>query len=154
MIQRVQTLFMLLAVAGMVATFFTPIGAFMADTHHYVLSPYGIKDHLGNDFHSEVGSYYFYIPLTISLVLAIYSIFQFGRRKFQRTLNTLNMVCLAVTIVLVALYLKNVGDTFPDLGVGFGVGFFLPYLSFILLALANRAIKKDDDLVKSVDRIR
>ena len=35
-----------------------------------------------------------------------------------------------------------------------GIGMFLPVVSIILLALANKAIKKDEDLVKSADRIR
>lgn len=35
-----------------------------------------------------------------------------------------------------------------------GIGVFLPLGSIVLLVLANRAIQKDEDLVKSVDRIR
>jgi len=35
-----------------------------------------------------------------------------------------------------------------------GIGMFLPLVSIVLLALANKAIKKDEDLVKSVDRLR
>ena len=35
-----------------------------------------------------------------------------------------------------------------------GIGMFLPIFSIVFLALANKAIKKDEDLVKSVDRIR
>jgi ABC-type polysaccharide transport system permease subunit len=35
-----------------------------------------------------------------------------------------------------------------------GIGIFLPIISIVLLALANKAIKKDEDLVKSVDRLR
>jgi len=35
-----------------------------------------------------------------------------------------------------------------------GIGMFLPIISIILLVFANKAIKKDEDLVKSADRIR
>ena len=35
-----------------------------------------------------------------------------------------------------------------------GIGMFLPILAILLLVLANKAIKKDEDLVKSVDRLR
>lgn len=35
-----------------------------------------------------------------------------------------------------------------------GIGMLLPIVSIVLLVLANRAIKKDEDLVKSVDRLR
>jgi hypothetical protein len=35
-----------------------------------------------------------------------------------------------------------------------GIGMFLPIISIVFIALANKAIKKDEDLVKSVDRLR
>jgi hypothetical protein len=35
-----------------------------------------------------------------------------------------------------------------------GIGMFLPILVVLLIVLANKAIKKDEDLVKSVDRLR
>ena len=35
-----------------------------------------------------------------------------------------------------------------------GIGMFFPVIVILLLVLANKAIKKDEDLVKSVDRLR
>ncbi|OSS38566.1 hypothetical protein C723_2549 [Christiangramia flava JLT2011] len=35
-----------------------------------------------------------------------------------------------------------------------GIGMFLPIVSIVFLVLANKAIKRDEDLVKSVDRLR
>ena len=35
-----------------------------------------------------------------------------------------------------------------------GIGMFLPIVVVLLLVIANKAIKKDEDLVKSVDRLR
>ena len=35
-----------------------------------------------------------------------------------------------------------------------GIGMFLPILAILLIVLANKAIKKDEDLVKSADRLR
>jgi hypothetical protein len=34
------------------------------------------------------------------------------------------------------------------------IGMFIPIIVIVLLAIANKAIKKDEDLVKSVDRLR
>lgn len=154
MIQRVQTLFMLLVVGGITAMYLTPIGAFTADNHHYILSVYGIKDEAGVEFPEAVSSNFVYIPLALSLILTIYAIFQFGRRKMQMQINKISLVLMLVSAFLMALYLKNAGDSMPDRQIGFGVAFFMPYLCILLLVFANRAIKKDDDLVKSVDRIR
>lgn len=35
-----------------------------------------------------------------------------------------------------------------------GIGMFFPIIVVVLLVMANKAIKKDEDLVKSVDRLR
>ena len=35
-----------------------------------------------------------------------------------------------------------------------GIGMFLPIVVILFAFLANKAIKKDEDLVKSVDRLR
>ncbi|HAE71723.1 MAG TPA: DUF4293 domain-containing protein, partial [Flavobacteriaceae bacterium] len=35
-----------------------------------------------------------------------------------------------------------------------GIGMFVPIISIVFLSVANKAIKKDEDLVKSVDRLR
>ena len=35
-----------------------------------------------------------------------------------------------------------------------GIGMFIPVIVIVLLAVANKAIKKDEDLVKSADRLR
>ena len=35
-----------------------------------------------------------------------------------------------------------------------GIGLFLPVVSVVLLVLANKAIKKDEALIKSIDRLR
>ncbi|MEZ4798322.1 MAG: DUF4293 domain-containing protein [Flavobacteriales bacterium] len=154
MIQRVQTLFMLLAIGGITAMYLTPIGAFTADNHHYVLSIYGIKDEAGVPFPEVVSSNFVYIPLAVALILTIYAIFQFGRRKTQMQVNKISIVLMLVSAFLMALFLKNAGDMMPERHIGFGVAFFMPYLCILLLVFANRAIKKDDDLVRSVDRIR
>lgn len=35
-----------------------------------------------------------------------------------------------------------------------GIGILLPLISIVALLMANKAIKKDENLVKSVDRLR
>jgi hypothetical protein len=35
-----------------------------------------------------------------------------------------------------------------------GIGMFIPILSIVLIVLANKAIRKDEQLVKSADRLR
>lgn len=88
----------------------------------------------------------------ISAVLAAISIFSFKKRQNQFVINRLNMILNFIIIGLLVYHSLNLpGGTQVSEN---GIGMFLPIFSIIFLALANKAIKKDEDLVKSVDRIR
>ena len=95
---------------------------------------------------------YIAIAIVLGGLLALISIFLFKNRKSQFMLNRLNMIVqLFLLGVFVGRSLKATGGSFePEKAVGM----FLPVISIVLLVLANRAIKKDEDLVKSVDRLR
>lgn len=63
---------------------------------------------------------------------------------------------LIVIFVLIAL-LFYTSDTISgglDRKVVFKIGTYLPMLQVILIFLAHRGIKKDDELVKSAERLR
>ncbi|MEM1256910.1 MAG: DUF4293 domain-containing protein [Bacteroidota bacterium] len=87
-----------------------------------------------------------------SAVLAIIAIFLFKKRQNQFVLNRLNMILnlfLLGFFVYRSLNLSG-GAAVPEKGIGM----LIPVFSIVFLVLANRAIKKDEDLVKSVDRLR
>lgn len=87
-----------------------------------------------------------------SAVLAFFTIFQFKKRKNQFVLNRLNMILnLFLLGFFVYWSLKVSGETSVSEK---GIGMLLPIVSIVFLVLANKAIKKDEDLVKSVDRLR
>ncbi len=84
--------------------------------------------------------------------LALISIVMFKNRKLQFVLGRLNIILNFTLLVLFVIRLLNTpGET--DVSEN-GVGVLLPVFSIVFLVLANRAIKKDEDLVKSVDRLR
>ena len=87
-----------------------------------------------------------------SAVLSFVTIFLFKDRKLQfvlgRIIILINLFLLAL-LIYVSLTLP--GETSVSEK---GIGMFLPILAILLLVLANKAIKKDEDLVKSVDRLR
>lgn len=87
-----------------------------------------------------------------SAVLAFFTIFQYKKRKNQFVLNRLNMILnLFLLGFFVYWSLKVSGETSVSEK---GIGMLLPIVSIVFLVLANKAIKKDEDLVKSVDRLR
>ena len=88
-----------------------------------------------------------------SAILAIISIFNFKNRKSQFMLGRLNMI---LNLILLGFFVYRILNTSGEASAVSekGVGIFLPVISIVFLVLANRAIKKDEDLVKSVDRLR
>ena len=88
----------------------------------------------------------------ISIVLAVISIFNFKKRKGQFVLNRLNIISNFVLLgVFVYRSLTLSGETLVSEK---GIGVLFPIISIVFLVLANKAIKRDEDLVKSVDRLR
>jgi hypothetical protein len=89
---------------------------------------------------------------TASAVLSIIAIFLFKNRKLQfvigRIIILINLFLLGLLIYL-SLTLSGEISVSEK-----GIGMFLPILAILFIVFANKAIKKDEDLVKSVDRLR
>ncbi|MEL6812561.1 MAG: DUF4293 domain-containing protein [Bacteroidota bacterium] len=96
-------------------------------------------------------------PLVLGLmmgvvVLILISIFNFKKRQLQFVLNRLAIILNFVLLgVFVYRALTVSGETLVSEK---GIGMLLPIISIVFLVLANKAIKRDEDLVKSVDRLR
>ena len=106
------------------------------------------------DLFSEEQVTFKVIPLMFitSSILSIVTIFLFKNRKLQfvigRIIILINLFLLGL---LIYLSLTLSGETMVSEK---GIGMFIPILVILLVVLANKAIKKDEDLVKSVDRLR
>lgn len=88
----------------------------------------------------------------VSGLLNLWSIFSFKNRKRQLMLNNFSMIINALLIGLLLYWLLNLsgGINFPKKGIEP----IFPVLAIISLVIANLYIRKDDRLVKSVDRLR
>lgn len=96
-------------------------------------------------------------PLTFGLIfgviaLTIISILSFKKRKLQFVLNRLSII---LNFVLLGVFVyRTLTLSGENLFSEKGIGVLLPIISIVFLVLANKAIKRDEDLVKSVDRLR
>ena len=87
-----------------------------------------------------------------SILLTFISISSYKKRKSQFVMNRLNIILNFFLLgVFVYRTLTLSGETLVSEK---GIGVFLPIISIVFLVMANKAIKKDEDLVKSVDRLR
>lgn len=88
----------------------------------------------------------------ISAALAFIAILLFKKRKKQFVLNRLNMI-LNLFLLGFFIYRSLILSGETEVSEK-GIGVLLPAISIVFLVMANRAIKRDEDLVKSVDRLR
>ncbi|MCA0930972.1 DUF4293 domain-containing protein [Lutimonas saemankumensis] len=144
MLQRIQTVYLLLAVllSGGLA-FFLPFW------NESVGVPVKLADMLnGEDNLLRIVPFLFMVSGILSLV----TLFLFKNRTRQIIYNRLNIVINFLLLGIVVYHLlmlsgeANVSEK--------GIGAIIPLVVIVLLALANKAIIKDDKLVKSVDRLR
>jgi hypothetical protein len=88
----------------------------------------------------------------LSAALALLAILSYKKRQHQFVANRLNMI---LNLILLGLFVYRTLMVSGEAAVSEkGIGMFIPIASIVFLVLANKAIKKDEDLVKSVDRLR
>ena len=166
MIQRIQTVFLFLLVLAVISMLFLPLWSKTdaATGETVVLTTWEVKSVLLNADGDATGAGAIPSKSAIAIgllaiaaaVVALVEIFQFRSRLNQMKLGLLNTLVLAAlfgTSFYYAAYVANemIGGT--DNG-SYQAGFYMPMLALLLNALANRFIKRDEDLVRSVDRLR
>ncbi|MCV9926075.1 DUF4293 domain-containing protein [Flavobacterium sp. LS1R49] len=137
MIQRIQTIYLILtfAVTG-ILMFFIPLWTTADNKPYYFMQ---------NQF--------YVILLGLSTMLSIVSIISYKKRQNQFVMGRLNIILNLILLGLFVYHSLNLSGETPAVSEK-GIGMFLPIVAIVLLVLANKAIKKDEDLVKSVDRLR
>ncbi len=88
----------------------------------------------------------------LSVLLAVGSIFWYRNRQNQFVINRLNLISQLFLLGFFVYRSLNVSGEVATSEKG--IGMLIPIFSIVFLVLANRAIKKDEDLVKSADRLR
>ena len=137
MIQRIQTVYLIIA---LVVTGVLP----------FIFPVWTMSD--GKDFYF-MGDQFYVILFGLSNCLSLMSILFYKKRQHQFVLGRLNIILNLILLGLFVYRSLNVsGET--QVVSEKGIGMFLPIVAIVLLVLANKAIKKDEDLVKSVDRLR
>ena len=137
MIQRIQTIYLLLAfVVTGVLLFFFPLWT-MSDNKEYFF------------MQSQV----YTILLGLSTSLTLLGVVSYKKRQNQFVIGRLNIILNLILLGFFVYRSLNLSGETPAVSEK-GIGMFLPAVAIVLLVLANKAIKKDEDLVKSVDRLR
>ena len=143
MLQRLQSIFMfLVSVAGFLSLIFP-----------FVVSDNDVSvEELKDGSYTAADNYILYGILTLVTFLAFLNIFLFKIRKVQLLINKLSIVFMLALLVVLAFpffpFMKENVNVKPQLTLAF------PLVMIILLFVANKFIKKDEKLVKSMDSLR
>jgi len=157
MIQRIQTIWLLLATVII-------LGLFMFPYLNYIdLVGLGKKLFVTGEYsavnNESVKQSNFLLQTIATIVVALVpfvTIFQFKNRKLQIKLIFVSIALIA--LLGVWMYFTSVA-TLDLISQSFGannigVGFFLLPISIIFLAMALGGIRNDEKLIKSADRLR
>jgi len=92
------------------------------------------------------------IASIVLVLIGAFSLFSFKNRKRQIMLNNISIIINALLIGILVYWVQNLsgGIDFPEKGIEP----VFPLIAVICLFIANIFIKKDERLVKSVDRLR
>ena len=136
MIQRIQTLYLIgAAIATGILPFFMPLWIDSNSFPQYFSSNLSIS-----------------ILFGFSTALSVLSIFSYKKRQQQFVIGRLNIILNLILIglfVFISITLSGDNQLSEK-----GIGLILPFVSIVLLVLANKAIQKDEKLVKSSNRLR
>ncbi|SFT99497.1 protein of unknown function [Algoriphagus locisalis] len=158
MIQRLQSIFLLLVAVAMGLTLgldlWTQVVADSGETWKLNALFMNQIDASGEVLHAASKWYIAALASFVGL-LAIISIFQYRNRGRQMMINMINSLFMVGLVAIIFLVTNGVNKAIGAVDNGeYGIGFWAILAAMVCNMLANRFIRKDEALIKSVDRIR
>ncbi|MBL1280296.1 MAG: DUF4293 family protein [Fluviicola sp.] len=158
MIQRVQTLYLSIAIVLLtIVTVGSTLFSFLNESSRFSFSSYGILEYsLENDKVIGKTTFPFFIG-TISLILLCFLCIM-SYKNLQRQFKLGRMIFgIYFLMLVVVVLLSYFGDSILDAKTTsreMGLGFLLFVAGFPFIFLANTGIKRDKELLSSLDRLR
>ena len=166
MLQRVQTIFLLCVAVSMILMLIFPIWEKEAqgeDQGERITIDAFQQTHVqtntddGENMAQGENKPTFYIAILaiLAAIVAAVSIFKYDNRLTQIKLGALNSLLIAGAMGT-SLYFTMNSEKIIEPGIqgSYQIGFFMPVAALIFNLMANRFIRRDEKLVKSVDRLR
>jgi len=146
MIQRIQSIFLLLASGSAFSLFAFPFAKAQAMSQSTVFADgiYNLQDNIG-----------LLVLFCIAGLLTFVGIFLFRNRKTQLLVNRIAIVANIIGLILtVVLFMNDQPNMTANVTPDDGIGAYLPFVFLVFAFLANHFINKDEKLVQSMDRLR
>lgn len=144
MIQRIQSLFFLASAIAFASLFKLPFATSSEATGEiYQNKTLDLNDNMG-----------LLLLAALGVILSMVVIFLFKNRKLQSTVGYISLLIgLALTGFAFYVYSSSLTTT-SNLSIKLGLGMAMPVIAAVLALLGSVFTKKDEKLVKSMDRLR
>jgi hypothetical protein len=156
MIQRIQSVFLLLLALAMFSVLALPLWHKVDGLTHQELTLTAFGFQAQGFTPSSTGPVWLIGVLAVaSAAVAAFEIFQFRSRGKQLLLGSVNLLLIVSTLGAM-FYFSSKGEQLLNIKLEgqYLMGFYLPTLALLLNLLANRFIRRDEQLVRSMDRLR
>ena len=157
MIQRVQTLFLAGASLALILLFFFPLATFYDELLGNFRFFITTLEPMDPDPKLQVSIWFaspLYLITAFCGILTLATIFFYKNRPRQVQVIAIAIFLNILLIVLIFFFYINRIEKLTGITASYQFGIFLPLISLLFLVLANRFIRKDEQLVKSADRLR
>ncbi len=156
MIQRIQSIYLLIAAIIPIILLFIPIGILESTMGSYSYNSFNVK--IINTDVVIIGTSYNALLLILSSILSFATIFFYKKRKLQVRIINFNMLAiLGALLSMFYLYPQVIFPKNPVLSgtiLDFNFAMLIALFTALGLFFAKRAILKDEALVKSTERLR
>jgi hypothetical protein len=161
MLQRIQSVYLSVAFAALIAIYFFPIASFTSDFvyyKYYLTHMLKIADQsadvaatVNNNMILPLGIFNGLIALTV-----LVAVFLFKNRRFQSKIVKLGILMNVILVGLIFfVFAPLIGRTLgAAVDYSGDAGIYFTLISLLMLILANRGIIKDEKLVRAADRLR
>jgi hypothetical protein len=161
MIQRIQSVYLALVFVFTVLLCVVPAGTFRIEgsgiADNYVYKAVAVTKEATGEKVPLNATTFLTLEVVIISLITLFALFSYRNRILQIKLGRFNLLINFVLITLLFYYTEHELSALMQgysIHLSYGAGAFLPLINVMLILLANRSIRKDEELVRSADRLR
>lgn len=148
MIQRIQSLWLLLASLAILSLFVFPT----VSAANFQINAMGLYISTNLGVSNLQVNYFIVISTAVLALISFVNIFNFKNRTLQKRIIFLNIILIIALSAFNSQEAKKIPGGIENAQLG--VGMFLPMIAILFSVLALKGIKNDEKLIQSADRLR
>ncbi|MDP2423470.1 MAG: DUF4293 domain-containing protein [Bacteroidales bacterium] len=150
MIQRIQSVYLAVAVIAITVMFFFPVSSFYGNEFFFSFGLMGVSDQTL----VEIKVWPLQIMAGMLIGLTLVSIFLFKNRLLQTRIIRIALLLDLAFIIMIYFGYVDVIVKKAKMSAQYEAGSYFPLIAIVFLLLAMRAVLSDEKKVRSADRLR